>query len=277
MGLAARFARNSFGLRGTEPLSNEQIYSVAPSIFADGKHESRSERYTYIPTIEVLNGLRKEGFQPFMAVQSRSRIEGKQEFTKHMLRLRQADMLAVDETFEIILINSHDGTSSYQMLCGCFRFVCQNGMITGDTVEDVRVPHRGNITNNVIDAAYRIMDNFGNAQESIESMKGTVLALPEAEIFAESALMVKYDDEEKVPITPAQLLKPRRAADANKNDLWTTFNRVQENLLKGGLHGVTSTGKRTTTRQVTSIDTNIKLNKALWNLSERMAGIKAGR
>jgi len=276
MALATRFARNSFGLRGNEPLTDEQIYSVAKSIFAHGKHESRSDRYTYIPTIEVLNGLRKEGFQPFMVAQSRSRIEGKAEFTKHMLRLRKADMLAVDETFEIILINSHDGTSSYQMLAGCFRFVCQNGMVTGDTVEDVRVPHRGNITDNVIDAAYRIVDDFGNAQKSIEGMKSTVLALPEAEIFADSALMLKYE-EDKAPITPVQLLKPRRAADANKNDLWTTFNRVQENLLVGGLHGVTATGKRTTTQQVRSIDTNIKLNKALWNLSERMAGIKAGR
>ncbi|EER8463752.1 DUF945 domain-containing protein, partial [Escherichia coli] len=26
-----------------------------------------------------------------------------------------------------ILLNSHDGTSSYQMLPGYFRFVCQNG------------------------------------------------------------------------------------------------------------------------------------------------------
>jgi Domain of unknown function (DUF932). len=275
MGLATRFAKNSFGLRGNVPLTDEQIYSVAQSIFAHGKHESRSDRYTYIPTIEVLNGLRKEGFQPFMVAQSRSRIEGKQEFTKHMLRLRKADMLAVDETFEIILINSHDGTSSYQMLAGCFRFVCQNGMVTGDTVEDVRVQHRGNITDNVIEAAYQIMDDFGTAQASIENMKGTTLALPEAKIFAESALMLKYDDEDKTPIQPEQLLRPRRSADTG-NDLWTTFNRVQENMLKGGLHGVTATGKRMTTQQVRSIDTNIKLNKALWNLSERMAGIKAG-
>ena len=63
---------------------------AAPSIFAAGKHASRSERYTYIPTIEVLRGLRKEGFEPFMVAQSASRIEGKTEFTKHMIRMRHA-------------------------------------------------------------------------------------------------------------------------------------------------------------------------------------------
>lgn len=273
-GLVTRFGRNSFGFRSETPLTNEQLFRVAPSIFATGKHESRSDRYTYIPTIEVLAGLRKEGFQPFMTAQSRSRIEGKSEFTKHMLRLRPAGQIQNLETFEIILINSHDGTSSYQMLAGVFRFVCQNGMVTGDTVEDIRVPHRGNITENVIDAACRIVDDFGAVQDSMDSMKGTRLALPEARAFAEAALTIKYDED--APITPDQVLLPRRYEDKNKEDLWTTFNRIQENLLKGGVRGKTATGKRTTTREVTSIDTNVKLNRALWILSERMAGIKAG-
>ncbi|EGO62020.1 hypothetical protein ALO_20312 [Acetonema longum DSM 6540] len=46
--------------------------------------------------------------------------------------------------------------------------------------------------------------------------------------------------------------------------------------MKGGLQGKTVMGRRTTTREVTGIDTNIKLNRALWILSERMAGLKAG-
>jgi len=48
---------------------------------------SRSERYTYIPTIDVLRGLREEGFEPFMVAQSQSRIEGETEFTKWYGRL----------------------------------------------------------------------------------------------------------------------------------------------------------------------------------------------
>ena len=74
---------------------------------------SRSERYTYIPTIDVLRGLRKEGFEPFMVAQSKSRIEGKTEFTKHMIRMRHAGQVSTrPEANEIILINSHDGASS---------------------------------------------------------------------------------------------------------------------------------------------------------------------
>lgn len=272
--LATRFGRNSFGFRSDVSLTDDQLFRVAPSIFATDKHGSRSDKYTYIPTIEVLDGLRKEGFQPFMAAQSRSRIEGKSEYTKHMLRLRTPDQIRSQEAFEIILINSHDGTSSYQMLAGVFRFVCQNGMVTGDTIEDVRVPHRGNITDNVIDAAYSIVDEFDTVKGAVEEMKSTPLALPEARVLAEAALTLKYDDIDKAPIMPEQLLRARRNEDKSF-DLWTTMNRVQENLIRGGLRGQTSTGKRTTTREVTSIDNNIKLNKALWVLTKKMGELKA--
>ena len=81
----------------------------------------------YIPTIEVLRGLRKEGFEPFMVAQGQSRVEGKAEFTKHMIRIRHAGHVSTrPEANEIILINSHDGASSYQMLAGVFR-LCPAG------------------------------------------------------------------------------------------------------------------------------------------------------
>ena len=121
MQLATRFASRSPVLRADYPLSDDQIRTVAPSIFAEDKHTSRSDRYAYIPTGAVLSELRKEGFQPFMVCQTRVRDEGKREHTKHMVRLRHADQINGAEANEIILLNSHDGTSSYQMLAGMFR------------------------------------------------------------------------------------------------------------------------------------------------------------
>lgn len=112
--LASRFSSNSRVLRSDQPLSEEQMRNAAPSVFAAGKHQSRSDRYTYIPTIEILRGLRREGFEPFMVAQGASRIEGKAAFTKHMIRMRHAGQVqARPEASEIILINSHDGASSY--------------------------------------------------------------------------------------------------------------------------------------------------------------------
>lgn len=160
MQLASRFAFRSPSLRSDYPLSDDQIHRVAPSIFADAPHESRSQRYAYIPTAAVLTELRKEGFQPFMVTQTRVRDEGKREHTKHMIRLRHASQINGAEANEIVLLNSHDGTSSYQMLAGMFRFVCSNGLVCGNTVADVRVPHKGDVAGLVIEGAYEVLSGF---------------------------------------------------------------------------------------------------------------------
>jgi len=272
MALATRFDNNSNNFRQNTPLDNNQLFNIAPSIFAVEPHESRSARYTYIPTITVLDGLRKEGFQPFMVAQSKSRIEGKSEFTKHMLRLRHASDITNSEANEIVLINSHDGTSSYQMMAGVFRFVCQNGMVTGDVIEDIRVRHKGNIVDNVIDAAYTVVNDFDLVKNSIEGMKSTILLPEEKEIFGEAALALKYDES---PISVNQILNTRRYEDKN-SDVWSSFNTIQENMIRGGQRGRNVNGKRTTTRPVQSIDNNVKLNKALWILADKMQQLKNG-
>ncbi|HDR9474966.1 DUF932 domain-containing protein [Burkholderia multivorans] len=276
MRLASRFAYNAHQLRADVPLSDDQIARVAPSIFATEKHESRSARYTYIPTIEVLNGLRGAGFQPFMVAQTRVRDSGKREHTKHMIRLRHADQIVGDEADEIILLNSHDGTSSYQMIAGQFRFVCANGMVCGKTASEIRVPHKGQIVDEVIQGAFDVLDGFEYIREVKDEMKSIVLSRDEQMALATAALQLKYEpsDVKPAPITESQALEARRFED-RKDDLWTTFNRLQENLIqRGGLPARTASGRTTRTRPVEGIDQNVKLNRALWTLTEAMAALK---
>ncbi|MDM0015848.1 DUF932 domain-containing protein [Variovorax sp. J22P168] len=276
MQLASRFGRHSPSLRSREPLSDEQMRAVAPSIFADAAHDSRSERYTYIPTSTVLDGLRKEGFQPFMVAQTRVRDESRRDFTKHMIRLRHANQINDAEANEVILLNSHDGTSSYAAMAGLFRFVCANGLVHGDPVADVRVRHKGDVVHNVIEGAFEVLDGFERVREQREEMRGVELDRGEAEILARAAIALKYEPDatKPAPITEAQVLAPRRVAD-DKPDLWSTFNRLQENLVRGGLEARTTNGRRQRTRPVQGIDQNVKVNRALWMLAEEMKRLKA--
>lgn len=118
MKLASRFGHVN-QIRRDRPLTHDEMMQYVPSVFGENKHESRSERYTYIPTITLLDNLQREGFHPFFACQTRVRDVGKREHTKHMLRLRREDQITRNQVPEIILLNSHDGSSSYQMLRGC--------------------------------------------------------------------------------------------------------------------------------------------------------------
>ncbi|MCI0152111.1 DUF945 domain-containing protein, partial [Paraburkholderia sediminicola] len=163
--------------------------------------------------------------------------------------------------------------SSYQMLAGMFRFVCQNGMVCGDTIGDIRVPHKGDVVGQVIEGAFKVLDSFEAATHQREGMAGLALTDGEQTAFARAALALRYDDEKPAPITEQQLLTPHRMEDRAR-DLWTTFNRVQENMINGGLRGRNANGRATTTRAVTGIDQNIRLNRALWVLADELCRLR---
>jgi Domain of unknown function (DUF932) len=275
--LASRFGANRHILQASSPLNDEQIRKVAPSIFATDKHGSRSGRYTCIPTIDVLNGLRREGFEPFMVAQTRVRKDDRREYTKHMLRLRHANQIRNAEAQEIVLLNAHDGTSCYQMLAGLFCYACANGLVFGETTNDIRVPHKGDVVQRVVEGAHLVLDGFTRVIEERDAMQAITLNVDEQQVFARAALALRYDTHIALtapPVTETQLLEPRRHEDRG-NDLWRTFNRLQENLIRGGLDGRATTGRRARTRAVQGIDQNVKLNRALWVLATEMRKLRS--
>ena len=265
--LASRFGAVNL-VRRDRPLTRDELAHYVPSVFSEDKHESRSERYTCIPTITLLDNLQREGFQPFFACQTRVRDQSKREHTKHMLRLRRAGQITGQQVPEIILLNSHDGSSSYQRLPGLFRQVCQNGLICGQSFGEVRVPHKGNVVEKVIEGAYEVLGIFNRVEEKRDAMQSLALPAPARQALANAALRYRFG-EEHLPVTPSQLLTPRRNED-NSDDLWTVYQRVQENLIKGGLSGRTTQGRRGQTRAVKGIDSDVKLNRALWVMAENM-------
>ena len=261
-----------------QPLSNEQIQRYAPSAFAGQAWERQSDRYAFVPTSVVIDGMRNAGFLPVKAIQSRSRIEGKQMFTKHMIRFRSTDSNVTkvgDSALEFVLVNSHDGTSSYDLSMGMFRLACLNGLMVAESLcEAIHIRHTGNIIDRVIEGTTSLLQNAPAVADTVTTWRNIQLTQPEQRILAEEAHSLRFDTMEGTP-NPEKLLTVRRSAD-NGSDLWSTFNRIQENVVRGGLRTVDpETFRRNRTREVKGIDQNIKLNRALWSLAEKMASLKA--
>lgn len=282
MAPSIRAARN-------ETLTEDQLRRFVPSVFADAPHDSRSDRYAYIPSVAVMRGLAGEGFLPVAAAQSRTKDDTRRDFTKHMVRFRHqnATMKAVGDTVpEIVLVNSHDGTSSYNLMAGLFRLACLNGMVvSAGEIATIRVQHTGTsdkIVREVIDGAHAVLEASVTALEAPRAWSQLQLSSPERVALAEAAHTLRFADAEghvETPITPTQLLHPRRSNDQS-NDLWSTFNVVQENVIRGGLSAwdrrdPARRPRRVTTRQINGIDQDVRLNKALWALGARMAELKA--
>lgn len=267
MRLASRFGRIN-QIRRDRPLTREELMQHVPSIFGENKHASRSEKYTFIPTITLLENLQREGFQPFFACQSRVRDPDRREHTKHMLRLRRAGQINGQQVPEIIILNSHGGESSFQLLPGIFRSVCTNSLVCGQSFGEMRVPHRGNVVEKVIKGAYEVLGIFDRVEDKRVAMEALLLPPMAQQAFARAALTYRFGDEHQ-PVTASQILTPRSYED-RQDDLWSVFNRCQENLLKGGLPGRTAKGKRSHTRAVKGIDGDVKLNRALWVMAKEL-------
>lgn len=228
--------------------------------------------------------MEKAGFLPFAAMQSRTREEDRREFTKHLIRFRHTSQeLVVGDSFsEVILVNSHEGSSAYKLMAGIFRLVCSNGLIVADSMQDsITVRHSGNVIDQVIEGSTRIIKAAPKLLSTVQQWTNLLLTDGEQQAFAQAAHTVRFGDAEgnvETPITPAQLLQPRRSQDRG-NDLYHTMNRVQENVVRGGLSnwGKDTEGRirRSTSREVKGIDQNVKLNRALWTLAEKMAELKA--
>lgn len=252
-------------------LTVDQIRDIAPSVFTVDKHESRTDRYHVAPTIEVLDLLLADDFKVVLAGQQRSRIAGKLNFTRHVLRLRKNGVNSIHGCFpEVVLTNSHDGSSSYRLMFGLYRNLCGTQLTVGDaTIAGQKVTHSAKDTVvKVVEGANDVLAKVPELEIAMAAWQDTELTDQEQANFAKQALTLHYG-KTVPPITTDEVLRSQYIED-NGSDLWSSFLRVQKNLTRGGLHYWRSSGKhkKGTTRGIKGIHRNLQFNRGLWDLAQ---------
>ncbi len=252
----------------TRELSIEALRERVPAVFAPAAHESLTEKYTFIPTEQVLSGLMSAGFVPVEGRQAFSR-KGSPLHARHLLRLRRRfeTVQLKDSIPEIVFLNSHDGTSAYQLRVGIYRVVCTNGLIVSQgAFPMVRVNHRGDVVDAVITGALEMAERFELLAGQVERMERRSMFKDEQLEFASQALAIRFEDIALSGMQPSSLLAHRRIEDAGE-DLWSVLNRVQENLMRGGISRRSVSGRLTRTRRISSIREDVRINSRLWDLA----------
>ena len=267
----SRFSMVTHGNAFSAGLSLDTLRERVPAVFAPSAHESMSAKYTFIPTERVLTGLMRAGFVPVDARQTNAR-KASPLHARHVVRLRRRmeTVSLRDSIPEVVLWNAHDGSGAWQIRLGCLRLVCLNGLIVSmGAFPSVRVAHRGDIVEEVVTSALEISERFGVLAGQVERMEHRQLQKEEQIQFAERALAIRFPDPAQSGLLPAQLLTCRRVEDVG-TDLWTCLNKVQENLLRGGLSRLTASGRRIRTRRITSIAEDVRINGRVWDLAEEV-------
>ena len=249
------------------PLSAEVLRERVPAVFAPTAHERTSGSYTFISSAQVLTALASAGFLPVdarQAARARSPLHA-----RHLIRLRRRfETIALRDAIpEILFLNSHDGTSAYQLRVGLYRVVCTNGLVVSAGVFPVwRVMHRGDVVADVVQAALQITERFEVLAAAVDSMERTRLDRLQQLDFAAQALALRFPKDLPGAVEPSRFLVPRRSEDVG-NDLWRTFNVLQENLLRGGIPRRSASNRLTRTRCITAIREDVRLNSALWEMA----------
>ncbi len=258
-----------------KPLTNEQLREQAPALFTQEPYYEVSDKYHFIPTINVINEIKSHNWYPVNVAESSVRDIQREGYQQHLVRFRNFEDLInpKDNAVELLLFNSHDRTKSFSISAGIYRFVCANGLIVSDNVfEAYKIKHLGVRDNDVATAIENITEIKPKLIDKIKKLEAIKLSKFEKESFAKSSILLRFGKH--LQVNYEDLLISHRSEDC-KDDLYTTLNVIQENLLKGNVSGINQdTGRNFTSKEITSISKDVTVNKGLWEIAEKIASIK---
>jgi len=207
-------------------ITDTELRATAPAVFAEAPMPGASTRYSFLPTGRIVQAMREAGWKPTEARQAGIRRAEREGFQRHQVRFQRRDAVAEAGDFspEVVLINSHDRSSGYQLHAGLFRFICANGMMVSDAlITPVYVRHTGQELQEIIAASFKILAQLPVIAPRVASFRERMLSDASAGEFASNALRLHYADPAQAPVKAEQLLNVRRSEDAGM-DLWSITN-----------------------------------------------------
>ena len=242
-----------------------QVARDCPAVLTTIASPDRSPSFGHISTIKCLEIFAEENWKPIS-------VQGTNDpYGVHLVKLRKEGG-AFDERLgaerEALVFNAHNGKKSLQILGGIFRFACSNGLVVGQTSSQFRRRHVGEPDPETLVA---------QALESLEVGVGVAdlwrhrdLDISELQTFGRRAAEIVYDKEWVTDMLASNLVATTRRVEDLGTDLWRTFNRVQENVLSGGItRAIPEDPKKrvSTTRKIKDFSRINRINVDLWNLA----------
>jgi hypothetical protein len=262
-----------------KPLSRAALLEAVPAAYTTGQAEHLSSRYGHVTTETAIDALADYGFHPVQAAQKASR-KSDPRHSEHMLAFTNTDAVSCGDGHrsELILYNSHDGSSSLKLFAGAYRFICSNGIVAGDGFE-ARLRHTQTTPTGFEEMLINTVNRLPDLMTRIDAMKQQTLSENATLEFAINASKLRWDwigtetnrsGAYGFDGTMWDLIKPKRPED-NDQSVWSVFNRVQESLVRGGPRVVSYTnknpnGKSRKSRAIGSIRASVDINRRLWDL-----------
>ena len=252
-------------------LTKEQIKETAKSIFAISGGENTSEKYSHIPTYQIIEDMKVLGWEvvDVKEVKARKNVG----FQKHLVVFRNNDIVIDgkdgDTVFpQILLTNSSDGKNAFTFRAGLFRLVCENGLvISTQDFANMRIRHYGYKFEDLKATITNIVEKLPLTVASMNKFKQIQLNKKQILKLAKDALNIRFGEVEmnRITVDWNEFVKPTRREDEG-TDLWSVFNVVQEKVLEGDFNYVAGNRSRKA-RKIKNFNQDMELNSRLYELA----------
>ena len=251
-------------------MTREEIAKKAPAIYGTKPSDWMSDKYDFVSTADMIDKLAKFNWYPHRVDQQRTqtKVIERLPFKRHIVRFQNPNLQQdVDNIPEVVMVNSHDGSTPFKFYLGIYRLVCTNGLtIAKAEFGRISFKHIGFGDDDIKVLLYGILGNAEHTFGEIANMKNILLPENDRIEFAKEAIKVRWG--EKSGMDAGNLLVPRREEDKG-NDLWHTYNVIQENVMKGGVEYRAENDKVRHTKVMRNISEDIRFNMGLWQMVEK--------
>ena len=249
-------------------LTKSDLMDICPAALASSPATYKvSDRYSFISTEHIIDQCMERGWFPVEAHQSRRTADT--YHATHMITFRQpdSDIMVEGATPQITLFNNHMALKRAKLVAGFIKWMCSNGLVVGTGIAETRQTkiHIDDAALEFEIAFQSALNNIDNAVHSIQRWAKTDLSFQQERQFADQCvLMREHDVAFWASENDSRAFLERRRKEDFKHDLWTVFNVVQENMIRGGV-----TPKTRETRGITAVNEIERLNVGLWNVTDK--------
>lgn len=249
------------------PLNNDinKLSAFIPSLDSGWRANQQIKSKPFqIESLDAIREFQRQGWNIVGALQNKGK---NRKVNNHFVKMEHPDFQILNKKGQTEAVatmniqNSCDGSKPMELDLGAYRLVCSNGAIAHTSYSNAKVAHtekgQHSLQEILCDLGIRtqgVMDEFNKLKDSNLSPK-------EAMSMATEAATLRFGADVNFDVN--QLLNIVRDEDKG-DDVWTVFNRIQENLTQA--HRITDNDGKMYSAVLDSKE-DTRINKELFQLA----------
>lgn len=261
-------------MKGLKALSREDLARLAPQTFNHKVSGKLTDKYVHIPTDIIVDDMEKLGWFPYEVKGVKAR-KSNGSMTKHLIQFFNPDIVILNDAGtadmypQLLLVNSHDGTTAVRFEMGVFRLVCENGLvIKSKDFGGFKMKHMGYTFEDLRVHINTLVQTLPQVVERLNTFTTVIMTAEQQHDFAVKAVTARFGEEKLLPQgIIEELLTPTRFEDKG-DSAWIVMNKIQEKLTQGGFGYMNVKGKPRKARAIKNFTQDVEFNQKLWELLE---------